>query len=185
VRRYILLGGNAGGVALEFSINALLKMSIIASLLIGSSGVGYYYAIYLPRRDVQLDEQHAQERARIAAEKRARQERFAAEQKESEQRQAAAKAGADTRYQSCVKTATASHDSSWAAECKHLAEKAKADHDECLTKSKLSRGYCDAAYRNRDNSPNCTLPQKIATDLDGDLNTARNRCQRERKAALQ
>ena len=167
------------------SINALLKLSIIASLLIGSCGVAYYYAIYLPRRDVQLDEERAQEKARIAAEKRVRQERLAAEQKESERRQAVAKAGAETRYQTCVKSATASHDTSWADECKHLAEKAKADHEECLAKSKLSRGYCDAAYRNRDGSPNCTLPQKVATDLDGDLNTARNRCQRERKAALQ
>ena len=167
------------------SINALLKLSIIASLLIGSSGVGYYYGVYLPRRDAQLDEERAQEKARAAAEKRARQEKVAAEQKETEQRQSAAKAGAEARYQTCVKAAAASHDASWATECKRLADKAKADHTECLNKSKLSPGYCDAAYRNRDGSANCTLPQKIATALDGDLNDARNRCQRERKAALQ
>jgi hypothetical protein len=30
-------------------INALFKLSIIAALLVASSGVAYYYAVYLPR----------------------------------------------------------------------------------------------------------------------------------------
>ena len=160
-------------------------LSVIVSLLLASSGVAYYYVMYLPYRDAQLDNERKLERAQAEAQKRAAQERSLAEQKKLEQRQAEAKAVAEARYQTCVNKANAGHEASWAAECKHLAEKALADHTECLTKPKLPKGYCDTAYRLRDGSPNCVLPQKVATNLDGDLNDARNRCQRERKAALQ
>lgn len=165
------------------SVNLVLKLSVIVSLLLASSGVGYYYAVYLPHRDAQLDSERAQERARAEVEKK-HAERLAAEQKKSEQRQADAKA-AEARYLSCLNTANSAHDTSWAAECKRLSDKAAADHAECLSKPRLSKGYCDTAYRMRDGSRNCTLPVKVASDLDGDLNNARNRCARERKAALQ
>jgi hypothetical protein len=166
-------------------LDALFKLGIVASLLLASAGVGYYYAVYLPRRDAELDNQRTLEKAQADAQKRAARERSLVEQKQSERRQAAAKAGAEDRYQTCLKSASVTHDASWAAECKHLAAKALADHADCLAKSKLSHGYCDAAYRTRDASPNCTLPVRIATSLDGDLTIARNHCLRERKAASQ
>lgn len=166
-------------------IDALFKLSVIVALLLAASGIGYYYGVYLPRRDAQLDQERTLEQARAEAEKRTTQERLAAEQKQSAQRQAEITAGAESRYQACLDVANASHDTSWAAECKRLAEKALHDHDDCLSKSKLSLEYCNTAYRMRDGSPNCTLPLKVATDLDGGLTKARNRCAQERKAALQ
>jgi len=166
-------------------MNTLLKLSIIASLLLASSGVGFYYAVYLPRRDAQLDNERKQEKAQADTRKRVAQERSLAEQKKLEQRQAETKAGAEAHYQTCLNRANVTHATSWAAECKRLAEKALADHADCLTKPRLPKGYCDAAYRLRDASPNCILPPKVATGLDGDLSEARNRCQRERRAALQ
>ena len=173
-------------------IDALLKLSVIASLLLASSGVGYYYGIYLPGRDAQLDEERVLQKVRAYADKRAEQERLASEQREFEQRQAAAKvasekekAVAEVRYQTCLKDASFTRDASWAGECKRLADKALQDHADCLTKSNLSQGYCDTAYRSRDASANCTLPVTVATALDGDLNKARNRCLQERKAALE
>ena len=166
-------------------IDALFKLSVIVALLLAASGVGYYYGVYLPRRDAQLDQERALEQARTEAERLATRERLAAEQKQSAQRQAEAKAGAESRYQACLDTASMTHDTSWAVECKRLAEKAQQDHDDCLAKSKLSLEYCNTAYRMRDGSPNCTLPLKVATDLDGGLTKARNRCAQERKAALQ
>jgi hypothetical protein len=48
----------------------------------------------------------------------------------------------------------------------------------------MPQGYCAAVYRTRDGSPGCTLPVAIAADLDGGLTIARNRCLREREAAL-
>ena len=162
-----------------------LKLSLIASLLIASSGVAYYYVVYLPNRDAQLDSEQSLEKIRAFGQMRAEQERMAAQQRELQQRQVAKKATAEDRYQSCLTSATATHDASWAAQCNSIAEKAIADHAECLAKSNLSPGYCDAAYRTRDASPHCTLPLKFATDLDGNLNIARNRCLQERNAALQ
>jgi membrane protein involved in colicin uptake len=141
--------------------------------------------VYLPRRDAQLENERRQEKAQADAQKRVAQERSLAERKKAEQRQAETKASAEAHYQTCLNKANMTHESSWAAECKRLAEKALADHSECLTKPKLPKGYCDAAYRLRDASPGCVLPQKVATGLDGDLSEARNRCQRERRAALQ
>lgn len=171
-------------------IDAVLKLSIIASLLLASSGIGYYYAVYLPRRDAQLDNELL-EKIRAYADQRAEQAQLASEQPEMEQRQSAEKvatemekAAAETGYQTCLNSASVTHDASWAAECKRLAEKAVEGHAECLSRSKLSQGYCDTAYRTRDASPNCTLPLAIATSLDGDLNRARNRCLQERNAAL-
>jgi hypothetical protein len=166
-------------------MNALLKLSVIVALLIGSSGVAYYYAVYLPRRDAQIGQQRALEQARVVEDVRVRHEQLAFEQKQSEALQAEVKAGADNRYQTCVEGAGAAHDASWAAECKRLAEKAQQDHADCLAKSKLSLQYCDTAYRSRDGAPNCTLPLKVATEIDGGLTRARNRCVQERKAALQ
>jgi hypothetical protein len=170
---------------LAAGINALLKLSIVAALLTASSGVAYYYAVYLPRRDARLDEERAIEQVRAVDEKRARQDKLAFEQKQAEQRQADTKAGAETRYQTCVEAAGAAHEATWAAECKRLAEKAQQDHAACLAKAKLSQQYCDTAYRSRDDASNCTLPLKVATELDGGLIKARNRCAQERKAALQ
>jgi CRISPR/Cas system-associated exonuclease Cas4 (RecB family) len=170
---------------LAAGINALFKLSIIVALLVASSGVAYYYAVYLPRRDAQLDEVRAVEQAHAADDLRARQEQLAFEQKQAEQRQAEMKAGAETRYQTCIDAAGVTHDTTWAAECKRLAEKAQQDHADCLAKSKLSQQYCDTAYRSRDGSSNCTLPLKVATEVDGGLIKARNRCAQERKAALQ
>lgn len=184
IQRYILRG-HGGRFALAARIDDLLKLGMIASLLLASSGIGYYYAVYLPRRDAQLDNDRMVEKTRAYAQKRAEQARLASEQMELAQRQAADKAAAEIRYQTCLNRASATHDASWAAECKRIADKAREDHTNCLAKPKLSQGYCDLAYRARDASPNCTLPLAVATDLDGDLTKARNRCQQERAAALQ
>jgi hypothetical protein len=40
---------------LAAKFDGILKLSIIASLLLAASGIGYYYAVYLPGRDAQLD----------------------------------------------------------------------------------------------------------------------------------
>jgi hypothetical protein len=173
-----------GRFALAAKIDGVLKLSIIASLLLASSGVGYYYAVYLPGRDAQLDNEIILEKTQAFAHKRAEQARSLAEQQVLEKRLSAEKAAADIGYQTCLDSAGAARIASWAEACKRLAETALANHADCLSKSKLSPGYCDAAYKTRDASPNCTLPVKIAADLDGALNMARKSCLRQRDAAL-
>ena len=166
-------------------IDALLKLSVIASLLLASSGVAYYYAVYLPQRDAEQDRESSLQKLNAYGQKRAGQERSAARQRETEQRQAEAKAGAGVRYQNCLDGARTNHDSSWAAACKRLADKAVQDHTDCQSIPNLPQGYCDAAYGTRDPSAHCTLPAEMAADLDGALNTARKACLQDRNAALQ
>ena len=164
-------------------IDALLKLSVIASLLLASSGVAYYYAVYLPQRDFEHDREGSLQKLHAYGEKRADQERSAAQQHEAEQRQAETKASAGIHYQNCVDDARSSHDASWAAACKRLADKVVRDHTDCLSIPNLPRGYCDAAYGTRDPSAHCTLPVEMAADLDAALSTARNHCLQERNAA--
>jgi hypothetical protein len=166
-------------------IDALLKLSVIASLLLASSGVAYYYAIYLPQRDTEQVRESGLQKLETYGQKRADQEQSAAQQRETEQRQAEAKEGAGIRYANCVDGARINHDVSWAAACKHLADKAVQGHADCLSVPNLSQGYCDAAYGTRDPSAHCTLPAEMAADLDAALNSARKVCLQERNAAMQ
>jgi hypothetical protein len=170
---------------LAAKIDALFKLGIVVSLLIASSGVAYYYVLYLPGRDARIEQAGASGRLLAYGQMRAKQERFVVERRQADQHQAVERAQASVRYETCLDSARVRHDAAWAATCKRLAERALRDHADCLTKSNLSQIYCDAAYRTRDGSANCTLPVEEATDLDGGLNAARNRCVRERNAALQ
>lgn len=165
-------------------IDALLKLSVIASLLLASSGAAYYYAVYLPQRDSEHDRESSLQKLNAYGQKRADQERSATQQRETEQHQAEAKAGAGIRYQNCVDGARINHDASWAAACKRVADKAAQDHTGCLSIPNLPQGYCDAAYGTRDPSASCTLPVEMAADLDAALNTARKACLQERNATL-
>jgi hypothetical protein len=146
----------------------------------------------LPRRDAQLDDERNLAKLQAYGQQRAaqersvsEQERLLSEQKALEKRRSAAKAAADTGYQTCLNSASATHDALWAAACQRLAETALGRHAACLSKSGLSQSYCNAAYKTRDGSANCTLPVEIAAELDGNLNMARNRCLQEHQAALQ
>jgi hypothetical protein len=167
---------------LAIRIGAVFKLGMIASLLLlAAAGAGYYVLVYLPQRDAHYLRKF--EKALADAAKRAAQLRVLAQQQELDQRLSAEEAAAETSYQGCLGSAAAVHDASWAAECKHLAEKTEQDRAECLSKLNLSKAYCEASYASRDASPKCTLPDEIASVLDADLERARFRCVRERKAA--
>jgi hypothetical protein len=56
-------------------IDAFLKLSIVAGVLLASSSVAYYYVIYLPDRDARIDANNG------AAEQRRAEEKAAAEQR--------------------------------------------------------------------------------------------------------
>ena len=166
-------------------LNALLKISLVTALLLASSGTGYYYAVYLPARDAQRNEQRLAESLHAYGRHRAEAARAVAEQRHKEQRLAADKAAAESRYEACLTGASATHDAAWSEACKRLADQALEDRGNCLANKKLPQGYCSAAYRARDASPHCVLPAKISTGLDGDLSLARRRCLQQRDAALQ
>ena len=107
-----------------------------------------------------------------------------AQQRDLQQPQSAEKA-AEIPYQACLSSASATHDASWAAACKRLAEKTQQDRADCLSKLNLPKTYCDASYPPRGASANCTLPDEIATVLDAALAQARYGCVRAREGAEQ
>jgi hypothetical protein len=160
-------------------------------VLFASSSVGYYYLSYLPHRDAQFEPKRALEGLRAAAQKRAEQEQLLLEQQASEQRALEQQAAEQRqlqekadRYQACLSHVTDSYNESRIAACNRLQEKVIKNHDSCI-KSGFREKVCDLAYVVRKPSPNCPLPQAIASNLDAEAEKARDRCLEENGAGLQ
>jgi cell division septation protein DedD len=168
-------------------IDAILKRSVVASVLGASSPVGYYYLVHLPRQDAQLESEQVLERLRTAAQKRAEQELSLFEQKVSEQRAAEQKAAEErqalekaNRYQACLSRATDSYNASRLAACNRTREKIIKDQDDCFNLG-FSRNVCAMAHVVPEPSPSCTLPRTVRLALDADVEKARDRCVEEDK----
>jgi hypothetical protein len=164
-------------------IDALLKLSIVAAVLLASSSVAYYYAIYLPQRDARIE-------ARTNAEKAAaEQRRLEDEQRRSEgaaaadQRRIVEKAGAQMRYNQCLRGAQDEYDATWNANCNSKRQKLAENYAYCMSHLK-DQSYCSDLYKSTTASSNCTLPAYIADGLSTDLNKARDRCLQAYKSGL-
>ena len=174
-------------MTLASKIDAILKFSIVVSVVFASCSVGYYYLVHLPQRDVQFQPERVLERFRAAAEKHAEQElslfeqkvseRRAAEQKAAEERQALEKAN---RYQACLNRATDSYNASRLAACNRTREKIIKDQDDCFNLG-FSRNVCAMAHVIPEVSPSCTLPRTVRLALEADVEKARARCVEEDK----
>jgi hypothetical protein len=172
-------------LTLAGKIDAILKRSVVASVLLASSPVGYYYLVHLPRRDAQFESERVLERLRAAAKKRAEQEQSfferqaseqrAAEQKAAEERQALEKAN---RYQACLSRATDTYNASRMAVCNRPREKMIKDRDACI-KLGFSEKVCGMAHVVPEASPNCTLPRAVGLSLDAEVEKERDRCRDE------
>jgi len=178
-------------LTLAAKIDAILKLSIVASVLLASSSVGYHYLVYVPQRDAQFEPQRVLERFRAATEKRAEQELLLFEQKVSEQRAAEQKAVKKrqalekaNRYEACLSRATDSYNASRLAACNRPREKIIKDQDDCV-KLGFSRNICAMAHVVPEASQNCTLTRTVTLSLDSDVEKARNRCLEEDRAGLQ
>jgi hypothetical protein len=169
-------------LTLAGKINAILKVSVVASVLLASSSVGYYYLVYLPHRDAQFEPERALERLRAAAQKHAKQDKLLFEQQESERRAAEQQAVQEQqtleraeRYQACLSRATDNYNAARLAACNRPQEKIIKDHDDCM-KLGFPKNVCDMAHVVHGASPNCTLPRSVASALDADAEKARDRC---------
>jgi hypothetical protein len=178
-------------LTLAGKIDAILKLSVVASVLLASSSVGYYYLVDLPHRDAQFEPERVLEKLRAAAKKRAEQEQLFFEQQASEQRAAEQQAVEErqalekgNRYQVCLSRATDNYNASRLAACNRPREKIIKDRDDCI-KLGFSKEVCAMAHVVREASPNCTLPRAVALALDADVEKARDRCLEEDRAGLQ
>jgi hypothetical protein len=172
-------------LTLAGKIDAILKFSVVASVLLASSSVGYYYLVDLPHQDAQFEPERVLERLRAAVKKRAEQEQSLFEQKVSEQRAAEQKVVEErqaleraNRYESCLSRATDNYNASRLAACNRPREKIIKDQDDCVNLG-FSRKVCAMAHVVREASPNCTLPRAVALALDADVEKARDRCLEE------
>jgi hypothetical protein len=163
-------------------IDAVLKLSVVASLMAASFSVGYYHSVLLRHQDAQLEPERALERLRAAAETRATQEQLLVEQQASERRAAEQKALEEqqkleraNRYQACLSRATDNYNASRLAACNRPQEKIIKDHADCL-KLGFPKNVCDMAHVVREVSPNCALPRSVAISLDADVEKARDSC---------
>jgi hypothetical protein len=166
-------------------IDAFLKLSVALSLLGAAGSVGYYYSVYLPTRDAQLDQDRKIESAKSEFARRTEAQARQAEAQAQEDRQAAQKAAIRDRYQTCTRIADMSYNSNWALNCKRLADKQAKDRSECLSGGITQKSACESLYPPRDPGASCSLPRTIAADLDSDQNRAHEMCLRESQAGLQ
>ena len=183
-------------------LDTFLKLSIIVSVLMASASVGYYYLVYLPRRDAQLDFQHQLERKGDEAEKRQERARAEAERsalreqvlKELEARQAAEKAAAQERYQDCLRLARSDYEATWAASCKEFGDIFRKSRNDCIKEHKITAGDMKKSKQEcgswdqsiaEYSSSTCNLPRPRGTDIAASHEKARDRCLQENKAGLQ
>jgi hypothetical protein len=128
----------AMSLTLAGKIDAILKLSVVASVLLASSSVGYYYLVDLPHRDAQFEPERVLQ-SRAAVKKRAEQEQLLFEQKVSEQRAAEQKVVEErqalekaNRYEACLSRATDNYNASRLAACNRPREKIVKDRNNCI-----------------------------------------------------
>jgi hypothetical protein len=183
VLRYQLVtsGVPRGGQVLAGGVDALVKLSVAASVLLASGSVGYYYVVYLPDRDAGIAREQKLEKAKAELTRHVDQQRREAEQRAADERRANDQAEAKAAYQSCVALADRSYNAMWASTCKRLADKDAKDRADCVAKGS---SFCDI-YKQGDGSPSCSLPRVLASDLDTTHEKSRDRCLQESKSGLQ
>jgi hypothetical protein len=169
-------------LTLAGKIEAILKLSVVAAVLLASSSVGYYYLVHLPHRDAQFEPERNLESLRSAEQRRAEQEKLLFEQKASEQRAKEQKVVEERQalekanlYQACQSRAIDNYNASRLAACNRPREKIIKDRDDCV-KLGFSEKVCAMAHVVREASPNCPLPRAVAFALDADVEKARDRC---------
>jgi hypothetical protein len=178
-------------LTLAGKIEAILKLSVVAAVLLASSSVGYYYLVHLPHRDAQFEPERVLERLRAVAQARAEQEQLLFKQQASERRATEQQAAEErqilekgNRYQACLSRAFDNYNASRLAACNQTREKIIKDRDNCIQLG-FSEKVCAMAHVVREASPNCPLPRAVAPALDADVEKARDRCQEEDSLGLQ
>jgi hypothetical protein len=160
-------------------LNTLLKASIVVSVAIATLGVGYYFAIYVPKKDAAQDAERSAEvlrlnRSRAEQEPGTEDERAAAAQK---------KLRISSRYEACVRDAELSYRYNATDKCRHIVEERRKMFDDCTRT--LPQPTCEAIHGTFNQSDNCALPTNLAKSLDDELEKSKNRCLQEFQLGLQ
>lgn len=164
--------------------------------MLGAAGsVGYYYSVYLPSRDAQIDHEsklqaaraeyaRQADQARQAAERREAEARATAERQEAEEKKTAEREAIQRRYRTCMRNAEVNYSTSWEDACKRISDQAAKGHRECISKG-IAKSTCDLIYPSRERNPDCSLPRTVGNDITEVLEKSRTRCLDESRAGLQ
>jgi hypothetical protein len=156
------------------AVDTLLKLSVVTAVLVASSSVGYYYVVYLPQRDLQIDAQHQLELQRQEDNRRA-----------AEQMREAEQVGARFRYGQCRTRAYNEYEANWGSTCKALLNESIKQHTDCVRQGTMQKTLCDTVYKIREGGSDCKLPTKFAQQLETALEKARDRCLQESRIGIQ
>jgi hypothetical protein len=186
---------------MEWTPDAFLKVSIAASCLVAASGLGYYYGIHLPQRELRLDDDRRaaearQEAARVAQQERLEQEKekavadaeaerliLAAEKEAGRRAAEARRVSSIRRYESCLDVASSNYNGDWDSACKLRADQARIRLKECRDGG-TTQVVCAQRVGDVPPAADCTLPKVAADTLETRLNAAKELCLKERQAGL-
>jgi hypothetical protein len=150
----------------------ILRLSVAAAAILIGGSVAYHYAIYIPEKD--------QEAQQNAAAKEAAEER-----RDEAQNQAAAKSAEEKRtaYKLCVSDAQMNYESRWNSNCKSLADDAAENRSTCNSRG-YDASYCAAMYPPVP-AEHCRLPSSNADSYDDQLKDEKARCLAEASNGLE
>jgi hypothetical protein len=159
-------------------IDTILKVAVIVAVTATSSALSYYYIIYLPLRDAQM-EAVRQTEMRVAEEK-ARQEieRAAALERAARYQQEWAK----ERYRLCVSIAEQSYSLNWDTECERQSTRQNQLIASCISEQRFG---CQSLFDKKIPAQDCALPKDLADQYNTRLKDDRDRCMQEYRDAIQ
>jgi hypothetical protein len=158
-------------------IDTILKVAVIVAVTATSSALSYYYIIYLPRRDAQMEAVRqtemrvAEEKARQEIERAAALERAARHQHE----------WANERYRLCLSTAERSYSLIWDAECERQSIRQNQQIASCISEQRFG---CQSLFDKKIPAQDCALPKELADQYNTRLKEERDHCMQEYRDAI-
>lgn len=148
------------------SLNAdsILKLAIAAAILTVALSVGYYFVVYIPKRD-------ADNQARAAAAQSAQAAQQAQRDAQARQTQTARR----DAYNSCIADASAVYAANWESSCRTQSDERAEQYQSCISGGLYNIQQCLSMYPALPPS-NCTLPAAVGNRWDQLLKTDKDKC---------
>ena len=148
----------------SLNADAVLKLAIAAAILTIALSVGYYFVVYIPRRD-------ADNQARAAAAQSAQAAQQAQQAAQAQQNQTARR----DAYNSCVADASAAYSANWDSSCRTQSDERSSQYRSCASGGFYNVQQCLNMYPALPAS-NCTLPAAVGNRWDQLLKTDKDKC---------
>lgn len=161
------------------TIKLVLAIGLVIAALVASTGVFYYYVVFIPNLEQQkLDLEKQKLKEKQEAEEKAQNKKDA----EAEQRTNA--------YQSCTEQAENTYIENWGNACQKIAERNQVGLENCLNNPSIinnqfmGKPYCQKTFGATEYDPQCTLPSQMADGIEKLRTERKEACMQEAKQAL-